>query len=180
MRKLLAACGLAFALFLAPAFGQVDDRENGIEMYRVGNYSEAAAILQSVVEADPKDKVAWTYLGGSLVHLDRADEAVKAFRKPVGGPKYDAKFDKELKIIKRERAGYTQEARTNHVSGTVVLVVEFKADGTIGFVVPIQSLPFGLTDNSIASVRSMKFSPPEKNGKPVSVIRMISTQFDIY
>ena len=179
MRKILVCCCLLFAAFCSPAMGQTDERDRGIELYRSGSHAESVSVLEKVVEADPTDKVAWTYLGGSLMHLGKKDEALTAFRKPPGGPDYDGKFDKAFRVTRRPPTGYTPEARKNRVNGTVVLMVEFKGDGEIGFVVPIKSLPFGLTEAVAESMRKTKFTPAVKDGKPVPVIRMVSSEFNI-
>lgn len=124
----------------ASADGQEDETSKGIGLYRAGNYAEAITVLQKLVDADPKNTTAWTYLGGSLANTGKTKEAIAAFKKSFDGPKSDEKFDRELKITAKPRVPYTDEARSNSVSGTVELMVEFKADGKIGFVVPMRKL----------------------------------------
>lgn len=163
----------------ASADGQEDETSKGIGLYRAGNYAEAITVLQKLVDADPKNTTAWTYLGGSLANTGKTKEAIAAFKKSFDGPKSDEKFDRELKITAKPRVPYTDEARSNSVSGTVELMVEFKADGKIGFVVPIRKLMFGLTENSINAAKEIRFDPAIKDDKPVSVIRMMSYSFSI-
>lgn len=170
----------SFFVFLSPATAQTEERDRGIELYQAGKFDEAVAVLEKVVAAEPdKNKVAWTYLGGALINLGRRAEAIEAFGKPVGGPPGQT-VEKSIKIIRKEPARYTEKARSNRVEGTIFVVVELKADGKIGFVVPIKELPDGLTDNAVASARSIKFSPAVRNGVPVTQIRMLSYSFDTY
>lgn len=178
MNRLLSSIGL-LVILATGMVAQIDERARGIELYQAGNYAESISVLTKVVEADPTDKVAWTYLGGSLFHTGKMDEALEAFRKPEGGPKYEPKYDREFKIVRRPHTDYTPAARDNRVIGTVVTVVEFRADKKIGFVVPIRRLALGLTENSIKSIKETKFTPAVKDGKPITVIRMLSTSFNI-
>ena len=180
MNKRVSVFALAMLLSVVTAFGQDDTRESGIELYRDGRYAESVDVLRKVVEADPSDKVAWTHLGASLMNLGRQGEAEEAFRKPIGGPKYDPKLQKELRILSRPRAGYTPAARSSNVQGTVVTVVEFRSDGTIGFVLPLKTLPHGLTESAVQAIKGTKFQPAEVNGKKISVIRWLSTEFSIH
>jgi hypothetical protein len=63
--------------------------------------------------------------------------------------------------------------------GIVRLAIEFGADGNIKSIIPVQSLPDGLTENCIAVAQNIKFEPAQKNGKPVTYIKVIEYTFDI-
>ncbi|MDI1242149.1 MAG: energy transducer TonB [bacterium] len=173
-------CIVSFAFLATVASAQTEERDRGIDLYQAGKFDDAVVVLEKVVAANPdKNKVAWTYLGGAFMNLGRRAEAIEAFGKPVGGPPGQT-VEKSIKIIRKEPARYTEKARSNKIEGTVFVVVELKADGKIGFVVPIKELPDGLTDNVIASAKSIKFSPAVRNGIPVTQIRMLSYSFDTY
>ena len=178
MRRLILII-VSFLVLTFTASAQVEERNRGIELYEAEKYDEAVAVLQAVVDKEPANKVAWTYLGGALMNINRKDEALAAFKKPLGGPPLP-KVEKSLKILKKDPAPYTELARDNNIEGTVVVVVELKADGKIGFVVPIKELAFGLTENAVRSARSTRFEPAVRNGKPVTQIRMMSYSFDRY
>lgn len=167
-------------MLAASANGQEDERAKGIGLYRAGNYAEAITVLQKLVDANPKNKIAWTYLGGALQNTGKKKQALAAFKKPNGGPISDDKFDSDLKITTKPRAPYTQDARMNSEVGKVEVMVEFRADGKIGFVIPVRKLRFGLTDNATKAAQGIRFDPAIKDGKPVPVIRMISYGFSLY
>jgi TonB family protein len=82
-------------------------------------------------------------------------------------------------ILYREKAQYTQEAKDNKVEGTVVLSVVFGADGQIGEVKVIRGLPHGLTQKAIEAASKIRFEPAMKDGKPVSVRRMLEYSFKL-
>jgi hypothetical protein len=64
--------------------------------------------------------------------------------------------------------------------GIVKIAVEFGANGEIGFVFPYQTLPDRLTESVINATKSIKFSPAEKDGKPVTIIRILEYSFSVY
>jgi|GEM_PF-5866205 len=50
--------------------------------------------------------------------------------------------------------------------GIVRLKVELLANGKVGTVTPLSTLPFGLTDQAVAAARQIKFEPKRENGVP--------------
>jgi TonB family protein len=83
------------------------------------------------------------------------------------------------KILYREKAKYTREARGNNIKGTVVLSAVFGADGQISNIKVIQGLPDGLTENAIAAANKIRFEPAIKDGRPVSVRGSLEFTFNI-
>ena len=65
-------------------------------------------------------------------------------------------------------------------TGEIKIAVEFRADGKLGFVFPFQTLQHGLTQNAVGAASSITFEPAIKNGKPVSVVSVITYGFSIY
>jgi TonB family protein len=64
---------------------------------------------------------------------------------------------------------YTPEATLAAIEGTVVLDVVINETGTVREVHLVSGLPHGLTEAAIAAVKGCRFSPGEKDGKPVPV-----------
>lgn len=85
-----------------------------------------------------------------------------------------------LNILYKPRPNYTEEARKNQVQGVVRLKVTFLANGTIGSIVPVSGLPYGLTEQAIAAARQIKFEPAKKNGVPYTVTKTIEYVFNMY
>ena len=85
-----------------------------------------------------------------------------------------------VKIISKPRPGYTDAARTNGVTGSVVLKVTLLANGSIGSITPVRRLPHGLTEQAIAAARQIRFEPKKVNGTPVSVVMTFDYGFTIY
>ena len=163
--------------------GQQSERERGIELYREGKFSEAIELLEKSVAANENDRSAWLYLGGAYVHTGRPDAAMKAFRR-----KPDTKlmvppttFDKTAKVISNPQARYSQEARRKRSSSTVRIAIELRADGTIGFVFPLET---GLDDSllrpAVEAAKGIRFEPAIKNGVPVTAINFVEYSFWAY
>lgn len=64
---------------------------------------------------------------------------------------------------------YTDDALKAGVEGTVVLDLIVGEDGRVREVQVAQGLPHGLTAAAVAAARACRFSPGEKDGKPVPV-----------
>lgn len=183
MRFTLHKANLLFGLilvFTSFAFAQAE-REKGIELYTQGNFSGAVESLQKAVESDNKDRDSRLFLGMALVGQKQLKDAVKEFKKadslkseePVGD-------DKKIKFLVKPRVSYTDEARVNQTQGTIKLAVEFGADGKIKSIFPFQTLPNGLTANTIDAVSKIVFEPALKNGKPITKIEIVEYSFTIY
>lgn len=89
--------------------------------------------------------------------------------KPLGAPVQAYEVTKMPLPQGRCIGHYTEEARTAAVEGTVVLDIVVREDGRVGEVHVVSGLAHGLTEAAIAAAKSCRFSPGEKDGKPVPV-----------
>ncbi|MEK7723487.1 MAG: ankyrin repeat domain-containing protein, partial [Acidobacteriota bacterium] len=85
-----------------------------------------------------------------------------------------------VKILSKPRVMSTEESRRNNTQGKIKLIVEFMANEKIGLVFALQTLPDGLTENCIAAAQQIKFKSEKKNGKPISVVKIIEYSFTLY
>lgn len=85
-----------------------------------------------------------------------------------------------FQIISKPRADYTDAARQDQVQGVVNLRVSFLANGEIGGVTVVTGLPNGLTESAVEAAKNIKFRPAMRDGKPVSVVKLIQYAFTIY
>ena len=84
------------------------------------------------------------------------------------------------KIIYKEKAQYTEIARTNLITGTVVLNLVFASNGKVEQIRVIRGLPDGLTRSAIEAATKMRFDPAIKDGQPVSVRGNVEFNFVLY
>ena len=155
-----------------------EDTKAGIEMYRSGKLSEAITQFKRIVETDKKDYDAWLYLGAAYLRMDQKKEALKAFRTASRGRQARYKRpilektleNRPLVILNKPTLYLSQQHRTGRILGSVTLAIEFRYDGTMGFIFPVHPLPDGLTELSISAARTFNFQPAHNGGKPVTTV----------
>jgi TonB family protein len=84
------------------------------------------------------------------------------------------------RVLLKPEPQYTEEARKNGITGSVVLRVVFSRLGEVTNIRAIQSLPFGLTERAIAAARSIRFRPATRGGQPVNVRMQLEYNFNLY
>lgn len=72
---------------------------------------------------------------------------------------------------------YSEEARKANLQGTVVLWVVISPEGTVSDIRVQRSLGLGLDEKAMEAVRTWKFEPAKKDGKPVAVQVNIEVTF---
>lgn len=98
---------------------------------------------------------------------------------PTPTPNIDSSIT-PLSILSKPRANYTESARMAGVQGTITLAVLFSADGNTKMILVIKPLSNGLTEEGIKAAQQIKFAPQMKDGKPVSVVKMVQYSFTLY
>jgi TonB family protein len=84
------------------------------------------------------------------------------------------------RVLAKPEPQYTEEARRNAITGSVVLRVVFSRTGAVTNIHAIQALPFGLTERAIAAARLIRFRPATKDGRPVNVHMQLEYNFNLY
>src|ERR1051325_255385 len=102
-----------------------------------------------------------------------------------GGGDYDRTFrpsevTSKARILSKPEPQYTEEARRNQISGTVVLKAVFSSSGQVTNIRAVSSLPYGLTEKAIAAARQIRFTPAQKDGRAVSQYIQIEYNFNLY
>lgn len=83
-----------------------------------------------------------------------------------------------VQIISQDKPKYTAIALDRKISGTVVVSVEFLANGKIGTVKVVSGLGYGLDDEAVRAARRIRFAPAESDGKPVDRIQEVRYRFN--
>ena len=83
-------------------------------------------------------------------------------------------------VISKPEPMYTEAARQAQIRGNVVLRCVFSASGEVTNIKPVNGLSHGLTESAIAAARLVKFIPPIKDGRFVSIFVQIEYNFNIY
>lgn len=85
-----------------------------------------------------------------------------------------------IKILSKPRPSYTDRARQSNTQGTIIVMVLFRENGTIGHILPIKRLGDGLDEEAMKAARKITFEPPTRNCKPYPVVKQIEYTFSIY
>ena len=85
-----------------------------------------------------------------------------------------------LKILSKPRPSYTDRARQANISGTISIYVLFAANGKVSHIMVLKGLGYGLDAEALKAASKIKFEPMTKDGKPVSVVKMVQYSFTIY
>ena len=75
---------------------------------------------------------------------------------------------------------YTKDARDAKLKGNVILKIVVGANGTVTDIQVIEGLGKGLTESAVKTVKTWKFEPATKNGRPVAVWVTVEVTFKLY
>ena len=97
-----------------------------------------------------------------------------------GQPFAGSQVEQRARVLFKPEPAYTEEARRNQVTGTVMLRVVFASNGDVVQIRAVHPLPYGLTERAIAAARQIKFVPAVRGGRPVSVFMQLEYNFNLY
>jgi TonB family protein len=83
-------------------------------------------------------------------------------------------------VITKPEPRYTEEARKNAITGTVVLRCVFSSSGVVTNRRVVYGLPYGLTENAVAAAEQIRFIPASKDGRFVSMYIQLEYNFNLY
>jgi TonB family protein len=86
----------------------------------------------------------------------------------------------KARLLSKPEPQYTEDARKNQITGTVVLKVVFSSNGQVTNIRTVSGLPYGLTERAIAAARQIKFVPATKDGHQVSMWMQLEYNFNLY
>jgi TonB family protein len=102
-----------------------------------------------------------------------------------GGTDYNRIFrssevSSRARVLSKPEPSYTEAARKNQITGTVVLRAVFSSNGTVTNISTIRGLSDGLTERAISAAKQIKFVPAMKDGHPVSMWMQLEYNFNLY
>ena len=113
----------------------------------------------------------------SSIRLGKVADGIKVTDGP-GDRIYSGKSTTEkARMLDKPEPSYTEQARANSTTGTVILRVVFTRTGTVENIQVIRGLPDGLTEKAIEAAKQIKFVPATKDGHPVSMWMQLEYTF---
>lgn len=88
--------------------------------------------------------------------------------------------DTKVRLIKKPEPSYTDRAKHEQVTGTVILKAVFSSAGQVTNIRIVHGLPFGMTQKAIEAAKKIKFIPAMKDGKYVSMWMQLEYNFNLY
>jgi TonB family protein len=83
-------------------------------------------------------------------------------------------------VITKPEPTYTDEARNNQVTGTVILRCVFSSSGSVTKIRLVSGLPFGLSEKAMEAARQIRFIPAIKDGHFASMYIQLEYNFNLY
>jgi protein TonB len=111
-------------------------------------------------------------IGGSDGNNPEADNPNRVYKSP--------EVSTRPRVIAKPEPQYTEQARRDQITGTVVLRVVFSSSGQVTNIQAVQKLGGGLTEKAIAAARQIRFLPAMRNGQPVSMYMQLEYNFNLY
>ena len=84
------------------------------------------------------------------------------------------------KIIYSPAAEYTEQARKARLSGTCTLSFTVSQDGKASDITVVHSLGMGLDENAVEALKTWRFEPAFRDGKPVAEQVTVNIDFRLY
>ena len=98
---------------------------------------------------------------------------------PAGPPYRVGDNVSRPEIISAPRPVYTELARRARVSGTVIVEAIIDEQGNVGNVRVLKGQPMGLDQAAVDAIKTWKFKPAMKDGKPVKVYYVLTVNFQV-
>lgn len=169
---------LVFAALSVGSYAQTE-RDNGIELFRTGEYAKAIDVFERLRKDGSLDYASASYLGACYVKTDETKKAIDIFNnlpvpKPGTAPMV---YDKKIKITKKPQARLDGDLVRTEGSGKVRLAVELRHDGQIGFIFPFATTSKKLTEAATEAAKGVRFEPAIQGGKQVTVVLVFDYNF---
>jgi TonB family protein len=141
--------------------------------------SQAADSLETYISLSSSDSSA-AWWQEQLATLRFFGGAFRDKLNDVGEVFPGSKVDTRARVLSKPEPTYTQAAKQAKVSGRIVLMGVFSAEGTVRHLLVLQGLPYGMTEEALKAARRIKFVPATIDGKPVSTFIQLQYQFNLY
>ena len=86
----------------------------------------------------------------------------------------------KARIMSKPEPSYTEQARKDQITGTIVLRCVFASSGAVTNLVVLSKLPDGLTEKAVAAAKQIRFIPAQKDGRFVSMYMQLEYNFNLY
>jgi TonB family protein len=119
--------------------------------------------------------------GNKVVDGPGEQPALSPEAKEAGSPVFAGRdVTGKAAVVTKPEPRYTEEARKNQITGTVILRAVFTSSGAVANIHAVSKLPDGLTEKAIEAARQIRFIPASKDGRFVSMWMQLEYNFNLY
>ena len=139
--------------------------------------------VSSLAADDPRAKRFFSSIafGAKQDGIAVSDGPGTPYQQDTGEPTLTGKeVDQKIRLGAKPDPMYTEEARRNAITGTVVLKAVFTSAGNVSDIRIVSGLPYGLTERAVAEAKKIKFIPAMKDGHYVSMWIQLEYYFNLY
>jgi TonB family protein len=166
--------------------GETDDRTVAMQLFAT---AKSLYVFQ-VVGSKPGDSTTGLSTFLSSIRFSKQPEGIQAAdgagEQPAENPDLASSIfssknvTRKVSVITKPEPRYTEEARKNQITGTVVLRAVFTSSGAVTKIAAVSKLPDGLTDQAIGAAKQIRFIPAIKDGRFVSMWIELQYNFNLY
>lgn len=106
-----------------------------------------------------------------------SNNAPPAINKPTAQAPTSAKS--APKVLFKPHPVYTEDARQNHIEGTVYVKIHVTSSGTVQVLGISSGLGHGLDQSAVRAAQEMRFQPASQDGRPVDWDGVVNINFQI-
>lgn len=169
---------LVMLVFTGVAVGQAKLKE-AADLYRAGKFQDAITGLELLNSTKGSTNLSSLFLGAAYVQMGKEAEARAAFQQAhhINEPK-DIDGETPIKIAKKPSPNF----HGNNIGEkhSALFAVEFKADKTIGFIFVVDFTNEKFKKMAAAAAKKLVFVPATSEGKPVTVIKLVQYDYELY
>jgi TonB family protein len=164
------------------------DGADGMVQYFAAEDRLYAFMAFGAPEDDPRVKI---FFSSFSLHKKKDSEVVTEGPGAAYEPKTDSvaadqppfvgkDVSRKVRLGMKPEPAYTEVARQNGITGTVVIKCVFASNGSVNNIRITSGLPFGLTERAIDAAKKIRFIPAVKDGKYVSMWMQLEYNFNLY
>jgi TonB family protein len=191
--ELMLQLKLSYAAFMIEHSDQADHPEartragiigllKAYESFRESSPEARSEFLDTLFEQQKKDVLSAPSIREVMARCSQVPLSDRNRRSSDAGDMVYASIEVSTpaRIKSKPVPQYPDEAKAHRIEGVVVLQAVLSSSGRITDIQILEGLPYGLTEQSIAAARRIRFEPAIKDSRPVSTLVKLEYHFGLF
>jgi len=171
-------------------YGFQNEAMNGVTQYFVTKHNlyvfqaQSSLLVDSTAEVSRFfDSIGLEPTEGGIAIVEGV--GLQSSRPPASDQGRDTAFSakdvtRKAVVVVKPEPGYTEEARKQQITGTVIVRCVFASSGAVTKLVAVSGLSAGLTEQALEAAKQIRFIPAIKDGRFVSTHLQLEYTFNLY